>query len=92
MRVARLFRVYDERGAYLDDELLSTRLDKAIIREGGFIQRNCLNPKDPRRKGEWSDTVETRPLHPHILVDSNCPHLATEQRVAYLCSFRTRCD
>jgi hypothetical protein len=92
MHDSQLFRVYAESGEPLDSPLLSDRLDACLAGDGGSIQRNYLNPKDPRRKGELSDTVETRPLRIHMLMNEDVPHLSTPERVGYLCSVRSRRD
>jgi hypothetical protein len=91
-RVTRSFRVYNDKGQLLTQPNLSDQLDEALQGDGGTVQRNYLNPKDPRRKGEWSDTVETQPLRVNLLVDVKEWHLANAQRVGYLCSIRSRRD
>lgn len=91
-RMEAHFRVYCEDGHLQTDPLLSLNLDAALVGEGGCTKRNYINPKDPRRKGEWSDTVTTQPLRTHLLVDTKVPWLETEQVVGFLCSVRVKRD
>ena len=92
MRQERMFRVFDENGEVHTDTVLSQRLDAALVGDGGIIQRQYFQPKDPRRKGDWSEVVETSPLRLHLIVDKNKPWLSTPQRAGYLCSVRSRRD
>ena len=61
-----------------------------LVGDGGRLQRNYFDPKDPRKKRRWSETVETRPLHVRMLVDPTTPWLSTPERVGYLCSVRVK--
>ena len=69
IRFQEYFRVYDEGGVLQVQELVSRQLDVCLFGQGGYIRRNYLEPKDPRRTGKWSDTVETRPLRIPLLVN-----------------------
>ena len=53
------------------------------------MEMNYLNPKDPRKCGEWSDTTTVRPLRLHQLLDASQPHLCRHQLIAYLCFIRS---
>jgi hypothetical protein len=55
--------------------------------DNGFAHFQYLNPKDPRKKGPWSDIVTVQPVQLWI-VDPNVPHLATKRKVEYLCCLR----
>lgn len=92
MQDTQFYRVYGEDGDALDAPLLSDRLDACLRGDGGSTQRNYLHPKDPRRKGALSDTVETRPLRIPLLVNQEVRWLSTPDRVGYLCSVRSRRD
>lgn len=92
VRLSQYFRVYDERGDLQRQALLSDRLEACLVGDGGYIRQNYKNPKDPRRTGEWSDTVQTRPLRLGILVDKAVPWLYDEDTVAKLCSVRVLRD
>ena len=87
-----MFRVFDENGEVHTDMVLSQRLNAALVGDGGMVQRQYFQPKDPRRKGDWSEVVETSPLRLHLIVDKNKPWLSTPQRAGYLCSVRSRRD
>ena len=50
------------------------------------------DPKDPRKTGKWSDTVESRPLRVQLLVDKGVPWLCDEETVGYLCHVRVLRD
>jgi hypothetical protein len=92
MQNTTFFRVYAANGEILDAPLLSDRLDACLQGDGGTTQRNYLNPKDPRRKGLLSDTVETRPLRIELMVNTDVQYLSTPAKVGYLCSVRSRRD
>jgi hypothetical protein len=92
VRREEYFRVYDEEGDLQDQPLLSTQLNGCLVGNGGHIRRNYLDPKDPRKKGDWSDTVRTMPLRLSMLVDTNKPWLEDEETVGYLCSIRVKRD
>ena len=91
-RLEQYFRVYDENGELQDNPLISRQLDACLIGQGGLIQRNYKDPKDPRRNGIWSDTVETQPLRVELLVNTEVQWLATQEYVGYLCSIRVKRD
>jgi hypothetical protein len=84
----RSFRCYNGRTGerILDGDIVEQL--SMVIETDGFTQRNYLNPKDPRRKGKWSDTVEVAPLRPALLVDEKVPWRSTATRVGYTCSTR----
>lgn len=92
MRKQQYFRVYDADGHLQTQPRVSHRLDACLVGEGGPVRRNYLDPKDPRKKGKWSDTVETWPLRVEMLADKNVPWLRDTVTVGYLCSVRVRRD
>ena len=92
VRSPSYFRCYDSDGCLQTHSQVSHNLDAVLVRAGGCVHRNYLNPKDPRKKGKWSDTVETRPLRLALLVDEQVPHLQTLERVGWLCSVRVKRD
>jgi len=83
-------RMYDPRGVLQEQELVSERLAGVLGGDGGWVEHNYRDPKDPLKKGDYSNTVTVRPLRIPMLVDSSVKWLATEQKVAYLCSVRQR--
>ena len=74
VRLEQYFRAYDERGQLQNQPRVSQQLNAVLVGDGGRLQRNYLDPKDPRKKGRWSETVETRPLRVSMLVDPNTPY------------------
>ena len=56
------------------------------------MQLNYYDPKDPRKTGVWSDTVEMQPVRPAVLVDDKQQWLRTEESITFLCPIRTLRD
>ena len=81
-------RAYSREGVLQEQELVSDRLRGVIEGEGGWLEHNYRDPKDPLKKGVYSSTIVMQPLRVRLLVDSKVPWLATAQRVAYLCAVR----
>ena len=83
-------RCYSPSGVLQEQVLMSQRLDNVAEGQGGWVERNYRNPKDPLKKGIFSMTVTTRPLRLSVLTDptSTQPYLRTRQRVSYLCAVR----
>ena len=92
VRMEAHFCIYDEQGLQQTDPLLSRQFDACHVGQGGTTYRNYLNLKDPQRKGDWSDTVETRPLRVGMLVDPMVPWLKDHKTVGFLCSVRVKRD
>jgi hypothetical protein len=80
-------RAFDSEGALITEGTLASRFMACV--PDGYIEVQYLNPKDPRKKGVWSDVVTVRPLQVDLLVDPTVPHLATADKVGYLCWVRT---
>ena len=74
-RLEEYFRVYNHDGEQQRQPNMSEQLDACLLGDGGVVWRRYLNPKDPRRNGEWSEPVETRPLRLSLLVDATKPWL-----------------
>lgn len=92
VRLEEYHRTYDEDGDLQTQALVSRQLDACLIGEGGCVRLNYKNPKDPRKRGEWSDTVEMRPLRLRMLVDPSTPWLCDEDTVGFLCAVRVMRD
>lgn len=91
-RLEQYHRVYDEDGDPQTQPLVSTQLDACLVGDGGSVRINYKNPKDPRKRGVWSDTVEIRPLRVAMLVDTEVPWLCDAQTVGFLCAVRVERD
>jgi hypothetical protein len=59
-----------------------------VIAEDGFVEANYKDPKDPRKKGVWSDTVTHRPLGVQVVLGAKFSHLATKEAVESVCAIR----
>lgn len=81
VRLEQYFRVYDERGDLSRQKKLPDRLDACLLGEGGYIRQNYKDPKDPRKTGIWSGTVQSRPLRVQMPVDTDVPMLVGRVRV-----------
>ena len=81
-------RCYDSNGTLIEMEKLSDAIHMVVATDG-FIEINYLNPKDPRKCGEWSDTTTVRPLRLDQLLDKSALHLCRYQLIAYLCFVRS---
>jgi hypothetical protein len=86
-RSAQYCRVFNSEGVLVTEGTLAARFMAAI--PDGYVEVQYLNPKDPRKKGLWSDVVTVQPLQVDLLVDPKVPHLATTEKVEYLCWVRT---
>lgn len=84
----REFRAYSVSGVLQEQQLVSERLDAVVAGEGGWLEFNYRDPKDPLKKGIYSTTVTVRPLRLWMIVNVNVPWLSSIQRVGYLCSVR----
>jgi hypothetical protein len=91
-RMEEYHRVYDEAGDLQTQARLSRQLGACVVGDGGSVQMNYKDPKDPRKTGEWSDTVEVRPLRLHLLVNPAVPWLVDVETVAFLCVVRVQRD
>ena len=78
---SRRQRCYDSNGTLIEMEKLSDAIHMVVATDG-FIEINYLNPKDPRKCGEWSDTTTVRPLRLDQLLDKSAIHLCRYQRVS----------
>ena len=90
---ARYLRVYRADGTLAIDERLSQRILQALPTStnpgGGTLVINFFCPKDPRRKGDWSDDVPLQPLRLDMMMDVTTEWLQNYQRCSYLCPVRT---
>ena len=59
------------------------------IKEDGVIEVQYLDPKDPRKRGQWSDVVTQRPLRLDALVAAKFEHVKTEEEAGSLCAVRS---
>ena len=62
---------------------------EVVIKEDGVIEVQYLDPKDPRKRGQWSDVVTQRPLRLDALVAAKFEHVKTEEEAGSLCAVRS---
>ena len=60
-----------------------------VISCDGYCEVQYLDPKGPRKVGQWSEITTVRPLRPKMMMDASTEHLTTHQDIAYLCFLRT---
>ena len=77
-RQLQYFRCYSNKGELVTGLPLEQALS-VVIAEDGFVEANYKDPKDPRKKGVWSDTVTHRPLRVQVVLDAKFSHLATKE-------------
>ena len=86
-RQLQYFRCYSNKGELVTGLPLEQALS-VVIAEDGFVEANYKDPKDPRKKGVWSDTVTHRPLRVQVVLDAKFSHLATKEAVESVCAIR----
>jgi hypothetical protein len=86
-RDLRYLRCYDKAGRLIVNKPLQLALKQVVV-EDGVCEVNYLDPKDPRKKGLWSDVVVHRPLRPEVVWTANFDHFERAEDVEAVCAVR----
>ena len=81
-------RCYGADGKLIDTLPLALAIE-VVIKEDGVIEVQYLDPKDPRKRGQWSDVVTQRPVRLDALVAAKFERVKTEEEAGSLCAVRS---
>ena len=86
-RLLQYFRCYDNKGELVTGLSLPVSL-VVVISTDGYVEVNYKDPKDPRKKGVWSDTIIHRPLRVQAVLTAKFGHLTNSEAVEAVCAIR----